>query len=182
MLPPSIIIVLAVLTLFLMIAVGLRYAISSTFVRTRLVMTLFFMFIVATLTISFWSVALQTLPFTIPAAIVGVLLGYVLGVTTERRKLSAQGMAHYLKHFAHIHIHDIKSLTWWSFLNFYSVMGALLLINFVGLSNVIFKGNTEWAILTSMFGAFLIGSIVPYLVYLWSISAAHHTSKTTREA
>lgn len=181
MLPPSIIIVLAALTLFLMVAVGLRYASSSTFVRIRLVMTLFFVFIVATLTISFWDVALQTLPYTVPSAFVGGVLGYVLGVQTERRKLSAQGMAEYMEHFAHIHFHDIKSLTWWSFLNFYSVMGALVLINLVGLSDVIFAGSETWAIATSVFGAFLIGSIVPYLFHLWSIKAAHQTSNTTRE-
>ena len=92
-----------------------------------------------------------------------------------------QGIEEYMEHFAHIHFHDIKSLTWWSFINFYSVMGALLLINLVGLSNVIFEGAELWAITTSIFGAFLIGTIVPYLAHLWSIKARHQSSSTTRE-
>lgn len=171
-LPLSVVIVLAVLTAFLAVAVGLKYAIRSAFVRTRLLMTLFFCFIVFTLTVSFWNHALATLPYTIPSGFVGVVIGYVLGVQTERRKLSMQGVAHYMEHFAHIHFHDIRSLTWWSFINFYSVMGALLLINLVGLSNVIFEGTELWAVTTSVFGAFLIGTIVPYLFHLWTIRTA----------
>jgi hypothetical protein len=168
-LPVSIIFVIAVLTLFLSLTVGLKYAIENDFVRIRLVMTLFFCFIVFTLTISFWDHWLMTLPYTIPSGFVGVVIGYVLGVQTERRKLSMEGIAHYMEHFAHIHFGDIHSLTWWSFINFYSVMGALLLINMVGLSNVIFKGTELWAVATSVFGAFLIGTIIPYLYHLWTI-------------
>ncbi|MDO8624173.1 MAG: hypothetical protein Q7R54_02345 [bacterium] len=180
-LPPSIIIVLALLTVFLSLSVGLRYAIRSQFVRTRLIMTLFFFFIIGILTISFWRSALLTLPYTVPAVLFGALVGYLLGVRTERKKLTAQGLAHYMEHFAHIHFHDIRSLTWWSFINFYSVMGALVLINLVGLSNVIFLGAEAGVIATSMFGAFLIGTIIPYLAHLWSIRARHQPSNTTSE-
>jgi hypothetical protein len=134
-------------------------------------MTLFFCFIVTTLTLSFWQHALATLPYTIPAALIGALIGYVLGVRTEQKKLTMQGVAEYMAHFAHIHLHDIKSLTWWSFINFYSVMGALVLMNLIGLTNVIYLGAEFGAIATSVFGAFLIGSIVPYLIHLWSIRA-----------
>jgi len=172
MLPPSIIIALAVLTLFLSITVGLRYALHDNFARTRLTMTLFFVFIVFTLTISFWQFTLDTLPFTLPAALIGMLAGYVLGVRTEQQKLAMQGLQYYMEHFAHVHFRDVASLSWWSFINFYSVMGGLLLINLVGLSNVIFQGVEMWAIITSVFGAFLIGTIVPYLAHLWSIRKA----------
>jgi len=180
-LPLSIIVAVAILTVFLSLTIGLRYAIRSNFVRTRLIMTAFFVFIVVTLTVSFWHYALATLPYTIPAALIGMVVGYLLGVRTEREKLMLQGIEEYMEHFAHIHFHDIKSLTWWSFINFYSVMGALLLINLVGLSNVIFEGAELWAITTSIFGAFLIGTIVPYLAHLWSIKARHQSSSTTRE-
>jgi hypothetical protein len=154
---------------------------QDNFARTRLVMTSFFAFIVFTLTISFWRFALDTLPYTVPATLVGMLVGYLLGVRTEQQKLAMQGLQYYMGHFAHIHFHDIKSLTWWSFINFYSVMGGLLLINLVGLSNVIFRGVEMWAIATSIFGAFLIGSIVPYLTHLWSIRVMHQTSNTMSE-
>ena len=177
----SVILVVATLTVFLSLTVGLRYAIHDSFTRTRLGMTAFFCFIVATLTLSFWEYALMTLPYTIPSAIVGAIIGYVLGVRTEQMKLAAQGLQHYMEHFAHIHLYDIKSLTWWSFVNFYTVMGALLLINLVGLSNVIYRGAELGAIVTSMFGAFLIGTIVPYLIHLWSISVMDQMSKMTRE-
>jgi hypothetical protein len=143
-------------------------------------MSFFFIFIVATLSISFWDLAFMTLPYTIPALGIGILAGYVLGVRTERQKLAMQGLEHYMEHFAHIHLHDFRSFTWWSFINFYSVMGGLFLMNLVGLSNVIFSGVEMWAIATSVFGAFLIGTIVPYLAHLWSINVSDQRSKITK--
>jgi hypothetical protein len=142
-------------------------------------MTFFFVFIVLTLSVSFWGLTLATLPYTIPAFGVGALMGYVLGVRTERQKLAMQGLGYYMEHFAHVHLHDFQSLTWWSFVNFYSVMGGLFLINLVGLSNVIFDGVEFFAIATSVFGAFLIGTIVPYLAHLWSIRVSDQESKIT---
>ena len=168
-LPPSIIIVIAVLTAFLTVTVALTYAIRNNFVRTRLIMTLFFLFIVTTLSVSFWDHKYLTFPYTIPSAALGAILGYFLGVRAAEKKLRMQGLAYYTEHFAHIHIHEIKSLNWWTLINFYSVMGGLLLINLVGLSSVIFRGAEEMSILTSMVGAFLIGTIVPYLMHLWRL-------------
>lgn len=170
-LPLSVPLVVAVLALFLIFITALKYAVANNFVRTRLSMTAFFCFIVATLTLSFWHYALATLPFSAPAALLGALLGYALGVRTERQKLRLQGIEYYMEHFAHIHLEDLKELTWWSVINFYTVMGSLLLINLVGLSNVIFGGTEAWAIATSVVGAFLLGTIVPYLLHLWSFSA-----------
>jgi len=95
-------------------------------------------------------------------------------VRTAEEKLHAQGLRYYMKHFAHIHAFDLQNLTWWSVINFYTVMGGLLMINLVGLSNVIFDGAEGWAIATSAVGAFLIGTIIPYLFHLWSIRA--HTA------
>lgn len=180
-LPISITLVIALLAVFLCFAVGLKYTHMSTFVRTRLIMTSFFFFIVATLTISFWQYRVESLPYTVPAALVGVLVGYLFGVRTEQQKLRVSGLEHYLEHFSHIHIYDVTSFTWWSVINFYTVMGGLLLINLVGLSTVIFSGNAQSAIRTAMVGAFLLGTIVPYLVHLWSIKAPHHTNKTTSD-
>lgn len=170
MLPASITIVIALLTLFLIFITVVKYATQNHFARTRLTMTSFFVFIVMTLTISFWQFTFATLPYTIPATLLGVLLGYMLGVRTEQQKLRTQGLRYYMEHFAHIHITDVQELTWWSFINFYSVMGGLLLINLVGLSSVIFRGIETWAILSCVFGAFLLGSIVPYLAHLWSVT------------
>jgi hypothetical protein len=181
-LPLSITLVIALLTVFLCFTVGLKYTTMSNFVRTRLIMTSFFLFIVATLTISFWQYRVESLPYTVPAALLGVLLGYLLGVRTEQQKLRVNGIEHYMEHFAHVHVYDITSLNWWSVINFYTVMGGLLLINLVGLSSVIFSGDVQSAIRTAMVGAFLLGTIVPYLIHLWSIKAPHHKSSTTSEA
>ena len=181
-LPFSITLVIALLTVFLCFVVGLRYADISNFMRTRLVMTSFFLFIVATLTISFWEYRIASLPYTVPAALLGLLLGYLLGVRTEQQKLRVAGIEHYMEHFAHVHLYDLTSLNWWSVINFYTVMGGLLLINLVGLSTVIFGGDAQSAIRTSMVGAFLLGTIVPYLVHLWSIRAAHHKTSAASEA
>ena len=178
LLPASIIIVIALLALFLIFITGLKYVVVDQFARTRLIMSSFFIFIVATLSISFWPLAAATLPYSIPALLVGVLIGYVLGVRTEKQKLRMQGMRRYMEHFAHIHIKDFESLEWWSVINFYSVMGGLVLINLVGASNVLFNGAEAWAILTSAFGAFLLGTIVPYLVYLWSLPAGRQVSSS----
>ena len=180
-LPSSIIIVIAVLTVFLVFITALKYAVADNFTRTRLVMTAFFCFIVTTLTISYWEFFFATLPYTVPAGLAGMLVGYVVGVRTAEKKLSAQGIKHYVEHFAHIHIHEVQALTWWSFINFYSVMGALLLINLVGLTTVLLHNLEPMALATSAFGAFLIGSIIPYLIHLWRIKAPQKTTSTTSE-
>ncbi len=168
-LPPSIMIGIAGLTVFLTFVVGLTYVIASDFTRTRLIMTAFFCFIVFTLSISFWQFTNATLPYTIPSFVFGGIIGYVTGVRAARERMKVHGVQFYMEHFAHIHSHDIASLTWWSVINYYSVMGGLLMINLIGLSNVIFRGEQYWAIITSIIGAFLIGTIVPYLFHLWSL-------------
>ena len=173
-LPSTIVINIAVLALFLTFIAVIKYAVSNDFVRARLLMTSFFCFIVLTLTMSFWHYAQATLPFTTPAAALGIVGGYILGVRTEQRKLRMQGLQHYMQHFAHIHLSDFQSLTWWSFINFYSIMGGLLLINLVGFSTVIFHNSEKLAIATSVVGAFLLGTIMPYLLHLWTIRAPRH--------
>lgn len=162
--------------------VALKYMALSTFMRTRLIMTAFFFFIVATLSVSFWQYAAASLPYTIPASLLGVAVGYLFGVRTEQEKLRERGLAHYMEHFAHVHLHDVVRLNWWSVINFYTIGGCLLLINLVGLSTVIFGGEQVSSVRTSMVGAFLLGTIVPYLVHLWSIKAPHHAKSTTSEA
>jgi hypothetical protein len=173
MLPASIIVVIAVLTVFLVFITALKYAVQDNFTRMRLMMTAYFCFIVTTLTISFWEFFFATLPYTVPAGAAGVALGYLVGVRTAEAKLAAQGLAHYVEHFAHIHAHELQALNWWSVINFYSVMSALLLINLVGLTTVLLHNLKPMALVTSAFGAFLIGSIVPYLIHLWSIKKPH---------
>lgn len=180
-LPLSIIAVVAVLTLFLSLLTALKYGVRSNFTRTRALMTAFFIFIVATLTISYWQFFFSTLPYTIPAGLLGMLMGHLVGVRAAQQKMTAQGVVHYMEHFAHIHPHELKKLTWWSLINFYSVMGALLLINLVGATTVIFHNLKPMTLATSAFGAFLIGTIVPYLIHLWSIKTRHHTKSTTSE-
>jgi hypothetical protein len=181
-LPYSITLVIAALTVFLCFVVGIKYAIEDNFTRTRLIMTSFFFFIVTTLSISFWEYAYASLPYTVPASLIGAGVGYLFGVRAAQERLQRSGVEHYVEHFAHVHITDLASLTWWSVINFYTVMGGLILINLVGLSTVIFKGDEVSAIRTSMVGAFLLGTIVPYLFHLWSIKAPHHTKSTAREA
>jgi hypothetical protein len=180
-LPASITITVAILTLFLCFITALKYAVEDNFSRTRLIMTGFFFYIVAALTISFWQFTTMTLPFTIPAFIVGGVVGYFLGVRAEREKLRAEGLSYYMQHFAHIHSHDIETLTWWTVINFYSVMGALILINLVGFSTVLFHHPPQLVIGTTMVGAFLLGTIAPYLTHLWNIKAPQNTTSTTSE-
>lgn len=182
LLPSSIVVTVIALTVFLVFATTLTYAVRNYFLRTRLLMTSFFIFIVATLTVSFWHYTVATLPFTVPAFVLGIAVGYFAGVRAAVARLRAEGAIHYMQHFAHIHVSDPKDLTWWSLINFYTVMGALVLINLVGLTNVIFDERLGLAIATCVVGAFLLGTIVPYLIHLWSIKPAHHKSSTTSEA
>jgi hypothetical protein len=180
-LPPSIILTIAVLTAFLIFITALRYSVPDSFTRTKLSMTMFFCFIVATLTISFWQYTLDTLPYTIPASLLGVVMGWLIGVRAAEDRVRTEGLAHYMEHFAHVHIGEGRRLTWWSVINFYTVMGALLLINFVGLSTVIFNEAKNWALITSSIGAFLLGTLVPYLIHVWSIGERHKAKSTTSE-
>ncbi|HWB33982.1 MAG TPA: hypothetical protein VG753_01505 [Candidatus Paceibacterota bacterium] len=182
MLPDSITLTIATLTVFLVFITALKYGVEDNFTRTRLIMTAFFFFIIATLTIAFRQYTMATLPFTAPAFLIGATLGYFVGVRTAQEKLMAEGVAHYMEHFAHVHLEDLQQFNWWALINFYSVMSALVLINLVGLSTVIFRQAESWAIATSTVGAFLLGTVAPYLIHLWSIRTTQATSKTTSEA
>jgi hypothetical protein len=181
-LPVSITLVIAALTVFLCFVAGIKYAIDDNFTRTRLIMTAFFFFIVTTLSISFWQYASPSLPYTIPACLVGIGIGYLFGVRAAKERLAKSGLEHYVEHFAHVHSTDLAHFNWWSVINFYTVAGGLILINLVGLSSVIFRDDAESAIRTSMVGAFLLGTIVPYLFHLWSIKAPHQAKSTISEA
>lgn len=179
-LPTSIIAVIAILTIFLSLLTALKYAVQDDFTRMRFIMTAFFCFIVATLTVSYWQFFFATLPFTIPAGLVGIVAGYFVGVRAAEQRLRAEGVAHYLTHFAHIHL-EKDAVNWWSLINFYSVMGALLLINLVGLTTVIFHNLKPMTLATSAVGAFLIGSIVPYVIHLWTINVRQKRSRKTSD-
>lgn len=168
-LPWSITVTIALLAAFLVFITVLKYAVESPFVRTRLIMSSFFLFIVATLTVSFSDYFLATLPFTVPAGFLGVLVGSLVGVPAAEARLKTEGVRNYIKHFAHVHIDELKDVTWWSVINFYSIISALVLINLVGLTTVLLHNLKPMALLTSAFGAFLIGTIIPYLAHLWSI-------------
>jgi hypothetical protein len=179
-LPGSIILTIAILTLFLMFVTGLKYARLSHFSHTRLMMTAFFFFIIATLSVSYWDFAFITFPYSIPAALMGIVVGWLLGARAAKERMRLEG-PHYLEHFAHVHLHELKKLTWWSFFNYYTVMAALLLINCVGLTTVIFNEARNWVILTSVVGAFLLGTLVPYLIHVWTIRPAHPSNNTQSE-
>lgn len=176
-----IVLTVAALTLFLCFITVIKFAVEDQFTRTRAGMTAFFLFIVSTLTISYWEFFFTTLPFTIPAGFLGLIVGYLIGVRTDRTKLAMQGAAQYAKHFAHIHVKDVEQGNWWAVINFYTVMSALALINLVGLTTVIFHNLEPMTLATSAFGAFLVGSIVPYLTHLWTIKIRQNRSKKTSE-
>jgi hypothetical protein len=48
-------------------------------------------------------------------------------------------------------------------------MCALIMMNLIGLSRIIFEGHEGLAIGVVAFGAFLIGTIIPYIIHLWSV-------------
>ena len=167
--PSTVIVAIVTLTAFLVFITALKYAVADTFLRSRLIMTAFFLFIVTTLTVSFSEYAFASIPYSVPALLIGMVVGRVVGVREAERKMMAQGAEHYLEHFTHIHIDDLKKLRWWSIVNFYTVLGALGLINLIGLSTVIFNGREEWILATCAVGAFGLGTLAPYLWHLWSI-------------
>jgi hypothetical protein len=169
----SILIDLALLALFLISLTAAKYAFKDKFTRTRFIMTALFLYIVATLTVSFWHLAVDTLPFVIPAFIVGVVLGHLVGVRTEQQKIMMHGLERYMERFAHISKDDMRNFTWWSFVNFYSITCVLILINLVGITNVLLHGSRLLTIETSVVGAAFIGSIVPYLIHLWTLEYRH---------
>lgn len=163
---------IALLAIFLSFLVVLKYTVSDKFKSTRFAMTSLFVFIVATLSLSFWQYTLHTLPYTVPAFAVGMILGYAVGVRGAEERRKKEGEEHYREHFAHIHLRGTHDVTWWTFINFYTIVGALGLINLVGFSVVIMQSE-PFAIATSAAGALLLGSIVPYLLHIWSIKAPH---------
>jgi len=170
-LPPSIILTIAVLTAFFIFIVFAKFAIEDDFKRTRLIMSAFFCFIVATLTICFSDYFVATLPYTVPAGLIGVIAGFFIGVPAAESRLKKEGLARYRHDFAEIEASGIRGFKWWSVLNFYTVLTTLALINLVGLTTVLLHNLKPMALLTSAFGAFLIGTIIPYLYHLWTIKS-----------
>jgi hypothetical protein len=170
-LPPSIIITIAILAAFLILLVVLKYAVENEFTRTRLIMSAFFAFIVTTLTICFKDFFMATLPYTIPAGFAGVVAGYFIGLPAAEERLKKEGINRYRQDFASVEVRGIKGFKWWTLLNFYTILSALALINLVGFTTVLLHNLKPMALLTSAFGAFLIGSILPYLYHLWKIKA-----------
>lgn len=168
-LPGTIVLAIAVLAIFLSYLVVLKYTVRENFHRTRLSMTSFFFFIVVTLSLSFWNYTLATLPYAIPAFGAGLIAGYLVGVRGAEERLKKEGHAHYREHFAHLHVRGLSDMNWWTVINFYTIMGALALINLVGFSTVLMPSESL-AIGTSAVGAFLLGTIAPYLMHLWSLS------------
>ncbi|MDE2071669.1 MAG: hypothetical protein KGI70_02995 [Patescibacteria group bacterium] len=167
-LPVEIFGALGALTAFLVFVAASQYAVHSTFARTRLVMTCFFFYVVATLTISFWPYAFVSAPYSIAAFAAGLLIGHLVAVREAQRRLMALGLEHYLEHSIHVRFKDLEDLRWWALINFYSVGAALVLINFIGLSTVL-APTTPLVLVTCAVGAFLVGTLVPYLVHLWSL-------------
>jgi hypothetical protein len=171
---PAIIAVLALLAAFLISIAVSKYAFKDNFTRTRVVMSALFLFITSTLTISFWPFAVMTFPYALPALLFGIILGQSIGVRTEQLKIVEHGIEHYMERFAHISHEDVKKFTWWSLINFYSIMCGLVLINLIGFTNIILGGSKNFIIGTSVAGALFVGSIVPYLFHLWTIPFTHH--------
>jgi hypothetical protein len=160
---------IAALAAFFIFLTAVKYAVDDDFDRTRLIMTSFFVFIIFTLTLAFWPYRYSSLPYAVPALFVGVGLGYFVAVRAAKERLMMEGITHYIEHATHVHLKDVRALRWWSLINFYSVMGALLIINLVGLSMVWFRGNDTLAIATCVFGAFGVGTLAPYLYHLWGL-------------
>ena len=168
---------IALITTFLIAATAIKYGMEkSTFARNRAIMTLFVFFVTMTLGVSFWHNIMSAITYIIVSLVVGVLIGYFVGVETAKKKLTMQGLEYYTEHFAHIHIHDFKKLTWWSVINFYSVIIALFMINLIGLATVIFKTEI-WAVISLSAGAFLLGTLLPYILHLWSLTASTQKGK-----
>lgn len=178
----AITLMLALLAAFLVSITIAKYAFVHRFTRIRFVMSALFIYIVATLTVSFWNVALATLPYTIPVFFIGMYLGHRIGVGAEEQKISMMGIDSYMQRFAHITHHDIRRLNWWSFINFYSIMCGLVIINLVGLTTILLDSSSRSVIFTSIIGAAFIGSIVPYLTHLWLLPYKHRRAAITLRA
>lgn len=168
-LPPSIILTIATLTAFFIFIVAAKFAVEDDFKRTRLIMSAFFLFIVATLTICFKDYFFATLPYTVPSGIVGVIAGFIIGLPAAESRMKKEGLSRYRHDFAEIEAKGVRGFAWWSVINFYTITGALLLINLVGFTTVILHNLMPMALFTSAVGAFLIGTLLPYLYHLWTI-------------
>jgi len=160
---------LAALVIFLSLITILKYAIRGNFTRTRIIMTALLAFLVITGVLAFGRYLIASLSFTVPAFLVGILLGERAGVRAAQRKIATHGIQHYMEHYAHSSKEELKALTWWSIVNFYAIMCALIMMNLIGLSRIIFDGHRGLAIAVVAFGAFLIGTILPYIIHLWRV-------------
>jgi cytochrome bd-type quinol oxidase subunit 2 len=169
--------VIAILAAFLISLAVAKYTIKDNFVRTRLIMSALFLFITTTLSISFWPYALLTFNYSFPSFLIGIILGQIIGVRTEQQKIVEHGIERYAERFARVSAEDVKKLTWWSIINFYSIMCGLVLINLIGFTNIILHGSPAFIIATSMVGALFVGSIVPYLIHLWTVRLRHGATR-----
>lgn len=160
---------LAALVIFLCLVVVLKYAIKGNFTRTRIILTLLLGFLVAVVLLAFWQHIAASATTMLTAFLLGVLIGERGGVRPAQRKIATEGVRYYMEEFVHTSKEELKAFTWWSIVNFYAIMCALIMMNLVGLSRILFDGNMYLATGVVAFGAFLIGVTLPYVIHLWRV-------------
>jgi hypothetical protein len=160
---------LAALVIFLCLVTVLKYAIRGNFTRTRVILTLLLVFLVAVVLLAFWQYIAASATTMFTTFLLGILVGERAGVRPAQRKIAIDGVQHYMEHYITSNKDEIKTLTWWGLVNFYAIMCALIMMNLIGLSRILFEGNRELAIAVVALGTFLIGTIVPYIIHLWRV-------------
>lgn len=160
---------LAALVIFLCLVTVLKYAIRGNFTRTRIIMTALLFFLVAVVLLAFGPYITESATTMFTAFLLGLFIGERAGVRPAQRKIATDGVQHYIEHYVTDNKDEIKTLTWWSIVNFYAILCALIMMNLIGLSRILFEGHTTIAIGVVAFGAFLIGTILPYIIHLWRV-------------
>lgn len=166
------IITVGLISTYLLSLLYAKHTVRSSFMLTRVTVSAFVVTMFTVLFIVYWQYVVDYAVSASFALLAGTLVGHFLAVEVERHKISERGLAHYVEHYLHVHVKTLDNLEWWSVVNVHTIIVTLLLVNIIGLNELIFD-SPEWTRFIIVASNFLIGTTIPYLIHLWTIKPPH---------
>lgn len=174
----QVIISIGLLSAYFFFLLLMRHAVRNHFLITRFTITAFIVYMFATLIVVYWTPMMDNAVQGSVAFLAGLVLGRFMAVTVERRKIAEEGLSNYLEHYLHIHIKSLENLEWWSIVNVHTVIVTLIFIDLLGLNRTVYD-SAPATLFIVVLALFLVGTVIPYAVHLWTIKASHFHKKLT---
>jgi hypothetical protein len=160
------------LSAYLFFLLLMKHRTRSSFALTRITLTSFVVFAFLTLFVVYWRFVIDEAVWASIALLAGTFVGRFLAVEASQKRIAEEGLGNYFEHYLHIHIKSLHKVEWYSLVNVHTIIVALVLINMLGLNELIFE-SPEWTRFSIVFANFLVGTCIPYMIHLWTLKAPH---------